>query len=96
MRAYGLQGRYYSGYTDYVDWLASPPALGFVDALLRAPDALYPEYIARDRALAWWDAVLAGKDQATEVGSVLTVEIWLQQVYAGRYRPDSELSGDLQ
>ncbi len=96
MRAYGLPGTYYVGYADYVAWLASPPALAFVDALLRAPDALYPEYIARDRALGWWDRVLAGEDQTTEVGRVLTLEIWLQQVYAGRYRPDSELPEELQ
>ena len=96
MRAYGLPGTYSVGYTDYVEWLAAPPALRFVDALLRAPDALYPEFIARDRALALWDRVLAGEDQTTEVGRVLTLEIWLQQVYAGRYRPGSELPGELQ
>ena len=55
------------------------------------PDALYPEYAAREKALAWWDQVLAGEDRSTEVGRVLTLEIWLQQVYAGRYRPGAEL-----
>jgi asparagine synthase (glutamine-hydrolysing) len=91
MRAYGLPGVYSSRYTDYVAWLASPPALGFVDALLRAPDALYPEYVARDTTLAHWDQVLAGEDQTTEVGRALTLEIWLQQVYAGRWRPGADL-----
>lgn len=96
MRAYGLPGLYYVAYTDYIAWLASPPALGFVDTLLRDPDALYPEYVARDAALARWDQVLAGEDRASEVGRVLTLEIWLQQVYAGRYRPGSELPEGLQ
>ena len=39
--------------------------------------------------------MLAGEDHATEVGRVLTLEIWMQQVYAGRYRPDAEVPGDL-
>ena len=91
MRAYGLPGTYAARYADYVAWLCSPPALGFVDGMLRSPDALYPEYTARDSALADWDRVLAGEDRTSEVGRVLTLEIWLQQVYAGRYRPGSEL-----
>jgi hypothetical protein len=95
MRAFGLPGTYYTGYTDYVTWLASSPALGFVDALLRAPDALYPEYADRDKVLACWDEVLAGGERTTEIGRWLTLEIWLQQVYAGRYRPGSELPESL-
>ncbi len=95
MRAFGLPGRYYVRYADYAAWLRLPPARGFIESLLRAPDALYPEYTSRSDVLRLWDEHLAGADRAVEVGRRLTLEIWLQQVFAERLRPWSEPTEEL-
>lgn len=90
MRALGIPGRPYAGYTDYVTWLRTEPARGVIDALLRGSEALYPQYMSRDSVLRLWDEHLAGADHAFEIGRRITMEIWLQQVYTGRYRPVDE------
>jgi len=82
----GLWGLDVRDYTDYPSWLRQEPGHGFVTAVLEAPDALYPEYTARDEVVRLWRAHLAGDDKARDVGLRLTFELWLQQVFNGRYR----------
>jgi asparagine synthase (glutamine-hydrolysing) len=90
MRALGIPGRLYADYTDYPAWLRTEPARGVIDALLRGPEALYPEHVSRDSVLRLWGEHLAGADHRHEIGRRVTLEIWLQQVYAGRFRPVDE------
>ena len=54
--------------------------------MLEAPDALYPEYTSRDEVVGLWRAHLAGADKERDLGLRLTFELWLQQVFNGRYR----------
>jgi asparagine synthase (glutamine-hydrolysing) len=87
VRALGMRGRFWPGYTDYPAWLRVEPGRSTIETLLRDPGALYPEYVSRDRVLRLWDGHLAGADNEDEVGRMVALEIWLQQVFAGRFRP---------
>jgi asparagine synthase (glutamine-hydrolysing) len=84
----GLRGLAPRGYTDYPAWLRQEPARSFVTSVLEASDALYPEYTARDEVVRLWREHLAGADHARALGHRLTLEIWLQQVFNGRYRQE--------
>jgi len=86
VRAVGLRGRYTRGYTDYPAWLRLEPVRGFVDRLLRDPEALYPAYASRDEALRIWEDHLAGADLDWQVGVRISLEVWLQQARYGRFR----------
>lgn len=82
----GLLGLDLRDYTDYPRWLREEPARSFVTGVLEAPDALYPEYTSRDEVVGLWRAHLAGADKERDLGLRLTFELWLQQVFNGRYR----------
>ena len=75
------------GYVDYQKWMTAGPARGLIDGLLNDPAALYPEYVSRDAPLGLMQEMTAGADKSKERGRYLTLEIWLQQVFNGRYRP---------
>ncbi len=74
------------GVADYPIWLRQDPARSFSNNLLRNSEAIYPDYIPRERVEADWESHLSGADHADAVCRYLTFEIWLQQVFEGRYR----------
>ncbi len=82
----GLWGLDLRGYTDYPSWLRQEPARSFLSGVLEAPDALYPEYTARDDVVRLWRDHLDGVDNTRDLGLRLTFELWLQQVFNGRFR----------
>jgi len=84
----GLWGLDLRDYTDYPAWLRQEPGRGFVTAMLESPDALYPQYTARDEVVRLWRAHLDGADNSREVGLRLTFELWLQQVFNARFREE--------
>ncbi|MEL6159069.1 MAG: asparagine synthase-related protein [Cyanobacteria bacterium J06623_5] len=72
---------------DYNTWLREEPARSFVEEILLNPEALYPAYISEEKVKQHWQAHLSGEaDQFDKLGQILTFEIWLQQVFNGRYR----------
>lgn len=73
-------------FTDYNGWLRQEPARSLITRLLKAPDALYPEYCNRDVTLQDWENHLNGKDSFDRIGTVFTLELWLQQLFNNRYR----------
>lgn len=75
-------------YDDYPNWLRKEPALSFCDSVLNNPSAIYPEYISRHHVLETYKRHLAGKNHSEAIGRYLTFEVWLQQVYEGRYMPE--------
>jgi asparagine synthase (glutamine-hydrolysing) len=87
VRATGVDGRGPWWYTDYERWLRREPVRGTVDRLLRDPEALFLDFAPARECLSKWDDELRGKKLSKEVGLLLTFEIWLQQVYGGRFRP---------
>jgi len=73
-------------YTDYSNWLRSDPAYSFVSSTLDQPKALYPEYISRGQVINKWQRHLGGEDHIEDLCRYMTFEIWLQQVFAGKFR----------
>jgi asparagine synthase (glutamine-hydrolysing) len=73
-------------YTDYPRWLRSEPARSFIQQILCGSKALYAEYLPQKPVRALWEAHLSGKDHSTMICRYATFELWLQQVYMGRYR----------
>ncbi|MEL6900919.1 MAG: asparagine synthase-related protein [Cyanobacteria bacterium J06606_4] len=72
---------------DYNAWLREEPARSFVEEILFNPEALYPAYICEEKVKQHWQAHLSGEaDRFDKLGQILTFEIWLQQVFNGRYR----------
>ena len=91
--AAGIPGRGPRGSTDYPKWLRGAPARAFVDDLLPSPSSLYREHEGSERAVAVWEAHLAGADHASEIGRYLTVEPRLRQFPAGTNRLRLSASG---
>ena len=71
---------------DYDAWLRQEPARSLVTDLLSAPDALYPEFCDREVTLQDWDNHLNGQNLFDRIGTVFTIELWLQQLFNSRYR----------
>jgi asparagine synthase (glutamine-hydrolysing) len=95
---HGLPSPPSSGHTDYSTWIRREPARSFFHAMLHDPNALYPQYVPRERVMRLWSShVDSGMDHAELLCRALTLEIWLQQLVEGRLRPDRlETNGDLQ
>lgn len=75
-----------AAFADYTAWLRSEPARPWVSALLENREAFYLDYVQRGDVLAQWRAHLRGRDCTKMIGRYLTFEIWLQQVFANRFR----------
>jgi asparagine synthase (glutamine-hydrolysing) len=84
---FGIQFSDLRFYDDYPIWIRQEPARSFFDQVLMNSDALYPDYISRKRVRRDWERHLNGEDHPDYMCRYLTFEIWLQQVYAGNYRP---------
>lgn len=76
-----------SDFTDYADWLRQSPGREFYESILFAPDVLYAEYVSPDNVKEVWESHQQSKqNQADKISLILTLEIWLQQVFNGKYR----------
>lgn len=74
-------------YADYASWLRAEPNRSFFEKLLNNPCALYGEYVAQDQIMGKLHRHLSGEDFTDILCRALTFEIWLQQVFVGKYRP---------
>ncbi len=75
-------------YTDYANWLRAEPSRSFVEKMLSNSSAIYGEYIPQQPVLDKWRRHLKGEDLTDTLCRVVTFEIWLQQVFAGKHRPE--------
>ncbi|MBF5042764.1 hypothetical protein FGE12_10170 [Aggregicoccus sp. 17bor-14] len=73
-------------YTDYPTWIRQAPARELFERLLAHPEALHAQYVSADTVRARLAAHFGGEDHSEYLCRVATLEVWLQQVYAGRYR----------
>ncbi|GEM_PF-776892 len=73
-------------FTDYNGWLRQQPAHSLITRLLNAPDALYPEFCDRQITLQDWENHQNGQDLCDRIGTIFTLELWMQQLFNGRYR----------
>jgi len=73
---------------DYPRWLRKEPARSFFEEKIKNKDALYPEYIPREMLEEEWQRHLAGENRVAVLSRAVSFEVWLQQVFNGKYRPD--------
>lgn len=80
------------GYAEYDNWIREGRTMGLFRERLLDRDALYPEYLDRDAVCADLELMARGPESRAEaLCRVLTFELWLQQVFEGRFRDAAEL-----
>ncbi len=62
-------------------WFRAEPARTFIDNLLRDSDAVYPDYVPRDKVIAAWEAQLRGVNNRRLLRKFVTMEIWLRMAF---------------
>ena len=75
-----------TGLFDYPGWIRRDPARSTFSELLSNPGALYRSYISRKEVTATLEEHLNGSDRSGQLCRYLTLELWLQQVFEGRWR----------
>jgi asparagine synthase (glutamine-hydrolysing) len=79
-------------YTNYREWIREEPVRSFFKEILFSNNALYPDYIDSNTVHHYFNEHMEEKgDFHNQLCLALTFELWLQQVFAGRFR-DSSLS----
>jgi asparagine synthase (glutamine-hydrolysing) len=86
MNRFGINYDNPNEYTDYANWLRNEPARGFLNEVLLNKNALYTEFIPKDQVMKDLDNHLNGRNSEVKLCRYLTFEIWLQQVFEGKYR----------
>ena len=90
-RRLGFRGRgERTGPFDYPGWIRTEPARGAFSELLANPGALYRDYISGKEVTAALEEHLNGSDRSRQLCRYLTLELWLQQVFEGRWRQGPE------
>jgi asparagine synthase (glutamine-hydrolysing) len=79
---------------DYPDWIRQDPARTTFSTLLSSPDALYRNYVPAKRVINTFEAHLNGSDHTEQLCRYLTLELWLQQVFEGRWRQGPEKASE--
>lgn len=74
-------------FTNYAKWIRQEPAKSFFTEVLKSDDAIYPQYLSKERVLYELEKHFKGSDFSANLCRYLTFEIWLQQVYNKKYRP---------
>ncbi|HEU4593786.1 MAG TPA: asparagine synthase-related protein [Pyrinomonadaceae bacterium] len=83
---YGLASPPARGYADYPNWMRQEPARSLMKELLLGASALYPEFVPRERVEGALAKHFGGRDRSEFLGRVLTLEVWLRQVFEGELR----------
>ena len=84
---FGFNFRDLRSYTDYPAWIRQEPAKSFFENLFLNKNALYPEYIDRNKIHSYLrDHRERKANYHNELCLALTFELWLQQVFEGKYR----------
>ena len=92
-RRFGFDFKDLRGYTNYPEWIRQEPAKSFFEKLLLNKKALYPEYINKNKIHDYIKNHMESKaNYHDELCSALTFELWLQQVFEGRFRSNDFLS----
>ncbi|MGK7926498.1 MAG: asparagine synthase-related protein, partial [Spirulina sp.] len=81
-------------FSDYENWLRQPPSRSLYDKILNNPHAYYREYLSPEQIeniQKTWSDHLNGKNLSDKISLTVTLELWLQQVFAGKYRADSDV-----
>jgi asparagine synthase (glutamine-hydrolysing) len=77
-----------SDFTDYAAWLRQNPGRDFYESVLFNSEVLYPEYVPQEQVKAvWLDHLNGNRSNADKLSLMVTLELWLQQIFNGKYRP---------
>ena len=84
---FGFNFKTSSKYTNYPSWIRQEPARSFFEKVLLSKEALYPEFIDKNKIHAYFKNHIERKANChDELCLALTFELWLQQVFEGKYR----------
>jgi len=90
-RRFGFDFKNLSNYTDYPRWIRQEPAKSFFQNLLLNKNALYPEYLDKNKIHSYLKDHMERKtNYHNELCLALTFELWLQQVFEKKYRDNKE------
>ena len=80
--------KWFTGYNyhNYAYWIRQDPSRTIIDNILASPSALYPNFIDRELVGQAWSDHKEGRNRTRKIFQYLTFEVWLQQVFTGRYR----------
>jgi len=85
---FGFNFKDLRSFTNYSAWIRQEPAKSFFEKVLLSKNAIYPEYIDKKKIEKHIKEHMQKKsDYHNELCLALTFEIWLQQVFEGRFRP---------
>jgi asparagine synthase (glutamine-hydrolysing) len=80
--------RRHRDYHDYPAWIRVRPVVDTITDLLTDPDAMYPDFVDRMRVRDRLERHINGENHAVFLLRVVTMEIWLRQIFRREYRPD--------
>jgi asparagine synthase (glutamine-hydrolysing) len=75
-------------FENYSSWMRHESSRRFIEDTLFSSASLYLNFLSRDKVQHEVAEHMRGADYSESIGRVLTFEIWLQQVFQGRFRPE--------
>jgi hypothetical protein len=84
----GTRYRAIHQHNDYAAWIRQGAARQLFEDILLSKSVLHREFIPDLDVQGLWSQHMQGTDRAEELCRILTFELWLQQVYARRYRQE--------
>ena len=86
-RRFGFNFKDLKQYTDYPAWIRQEPAKSFFKKLLLNKDALYCDYINRNKVHKYINDHMDNKtNYHNELCLTLTFELWLKQIFQSKFR----------
>jgi asparagine synthase (glutamine-hydrolysing) len=83
----GLSQKDLTYYADYPLWIRQDPAMSFFEKVLLSKSVLFADYIDKNEIRSALRGHMTGRhDCSNRLCLALTFELWLQQVFEGRYR----------
>ena len=89
MSRFGLESNNKNNYTNYSKWIRQEPSRSFFNNVLKNPNSIYQDYVDKEKVLELWDKHLQGEDHAEDLCLHITFEIWLQQIFEGKFRTNT-------
>jgi len=88
----GICSNAVEGYTDYFQWTRNDPAKSLILSILNNKDAIYPEFVSREKVARDLKSHFYNKiNRSEQICRYLTFEIWLQQIFENKFRPERNL-----
>lgn len=73
-------------FVNHGDWIRQTPARDLFEDVLMNSSALYQDYIPLEMVKQDWENHLKGRNSSEKLSVILTLELWLQQVFKEKYR----------